>query len=112
MSSWRDPNGDVVAGSVGPKIATVGTPNAVVICIGPVSFVINSRHCLINAISRRTVVRPDSTTVGAAIRLDRKSTRLNSSHLVISYAVFCLKKKKKKTTYNNSKKRKIMRNII
>src|SRR2546426_2911651 len=26
---------------------------------------------------------------------DRKSTRLNSSHLVISYAVFCLKKKKK-----------------
>src|SRR2546426_5471977 len=31
-------------------------------------------------------------------RTDRKSTRLNSSHLVISYAVFCLKKKKKKTT--------------
>src|SRR2546426_7824576 len=29
-------------------------------------------------------------------REDRKSTRLNSSHLVISYAVFCLKKKKKK----------------
>src|SRR2546426_11644472 len=28
-------------------------------------------------------------------RTDRKSTRLNSSHLVISYAVFCLKKKKK-----------------
>src|ERR1022692_1759213 len=31
-------------------------------------------------------------------RSDRKSTRLNSSHLVISYAVFCLKKKKKHTT--------------
>src|SRR2546426_1167670 len=29
---------------------------------------------------------------------DRKSTRLNSSHLVISYAVFCLKKKKKKNS--------------
>src|SRR5437588_5722183 len=29
--------------------------------------------------------------------LDRKSTRLNSSHTVISYAVFCLKKKKQKT---------------
>src|SRR2546426_5683694 len=29
---------------------------------------------------------------------DRKSTRLNSSHLVISYAVFCLKKKKNKPT--------------
>src|SRR2546426_3186081 len=34
--------------------------------------------------------------------LDRKSTRLNSSHLVISYAVFCLKKKKiKKTRHIN-----------
>src|SRR2546426_2426293 len=32
---------------------------------------------------------------------DRKSTRLNSSHLVISYAVFCLKKKKKQTTTIN-----------
>src|SRR2546426_11005329 len=31
-----------------------------------------------------------------AALVDRKSTRLNSSHLVISYAVFCLKKKKKK----------------
>src|SRR2546426_9316763 len=31
-----------------------------------------------------------------AREVDRKSTRLNSSHLVISYAVFCLKKKKKK----------------
>src|SRR2546426_8487436 len=44
-------------------------------------------------------------------RIDRKSTRLNSSHLVISYAVFCLKKKKKKLStqcpdvyYNNSNK--------
>src|SRR5256885_6767195 len=31
----------------------------------------------------------------AAVPRDRKSTRLNSSHLVISYAVFCLKKKKR-----------------
>src|SRR5438034_1241889 len=31
------------------------------------------------------------------MKLDRKSTRLNSSHTVISYAVFCLKKKKKNT---------------
>src|SRR5438034_7579059 len=30
------------------------------------------------------------------VAVDRKSTRLNSSHTVISYAVFCLKKKKKK----------------
>src|SRR5438132_10895328 len=32
---------------------------------------------------------------------DRKSTRLNSSHTVISYAVFCLKKKKNKTIIRN-----------
>src|SRR5438034_6539122 len=32
-----------------------------------------------------------------ALHQDRKSTRLNSSHTVISYAVFCLKKKKKMT---------------
>src|SRR2546426_5425909 len=36
-----------------------------------------------------------SASIRARSRGDRKSTRLNSSHLVISYAVFCLKKKKK-----------------
>src|SRR5437899_4850538 len=36
----------------------------------------------------------------AACDRDRKSTRLNSSHLGISYAVFCLKKKKKKKIIN------------
>src|SRR5436309_4654222 len=35
-------------------------------------------------------------TVPALRSIDRKSTRLNSSHVKISYAVFCLKKKKKK----------------
>src|SRR5690349_23933074 len=36
---------------------------------------------------------------GRAARIDRKSTRLNSSHVEISYAVFCLKKKKNNKTY-------------
>src|SRR5262245_63619933 len=36
---------------------------------------------------------------------DRKSTRLNSSHLGISYAVFCLKKKKKKKKKKNKNKK-------
>src|SRR5256885_13260882 len=36
----------------------------------------------------------------AGVLADRKSTRLNSSHLVISYAVFCLKKKKKDDTHH------------
>src|SRR5947208_10836967 len=35
---------------------------------------------------------------------DRKSTRLNSSHQIISYAVFCLKKKKKKKNKDTIKK--------
>src|SRR5256885_3437678 len=39
--------------------------------------------------------RPARQSNAPAAAEDRKSTRLNSSHLVISYAVFCLKKKKK-----------------
>src|SRR5215217_8332213 len=42
----------------------------------------------------------------SAWRRDRKSTRLNSSHANISYAVFCLKKKKKKEKQYNIKKKK------
>src|SRR5438552_18978637 len=37
---------------------------------------------------------PVRATTGSALGGDRKSTRLNSSHQIISYAVFCLKKKK------------------
>src|SRR5438034_2900688 len=39
------------------------------------------------------------------INLDRKSTRLNSSHTVISYAVFCLKKKKNKKKVTGTKRK-------
>src|SRR5207245_5260367 len=46
------------------------------------------------------------TPAGMAPR-DRKSTRLNSSHGSISYAVFCLKKKKKKNKDNNERNLKI-----
>src|SRR5437773_8740939 len=38
----------------------------------------------------------DAEIVRPLPQIDRKSTRLNSSHITISYAVFCLKKKKKK----------------
>src|SRR2546426_6981005 len=44
-----------------------------------------------------TVVVPFGKVEPEAGAQDRKSTRLNSSHLVISYAVFCLKKKKQRT---------------
>src|SRR2546426_5344678 len=50
---------------------------------------------------------PDKSTGRKAApyrrKVDRKSTRLNSSHLVISYAVFCLKKKKKRNNVRLSR---------
>src|SRR5258708_6173772 len=49
---------------------------------------------------------PQTIAVRATDEIDRKSTRLNSSHQIISYAVFCLKKKKKqKIIYKNTKQR-------
>src|SRR5258708_23498225 len=42
------------------------------------------------------VVSSDEIQVAGKPNTDRKSTRLNSSHQIISYAVFCLKKKKNK----------------
>src|SRR2546427_8995752 len=58
--------------------------------------------------SRRSVFPPEVVIHGNADYVqDRKSTRLNSSHSQISYAVFCLKKKKntKIPSYTNSKKK-------
>src|SRR5205814_5549550 len=52
---------------------------------------------------------PQRRSRACRFKRDRKSTRLNSSHLGISYAVFCLKKKKKKK--KNKKKKKKKRNI-
>src|SRR5256885_3739972 len=46
---------------------------------------------VVKKVSKPTLVISHNKTLAAQ---DRKSTRLNSSHLVISYAVFCLKKKK------------------
>src|SRR4051794_41755912 len=48
---------------------------------------------------RRARRRPSSTGPDGRRRADRKSTRLNSSHPSISYAVFCLKKKKNKISH-------------
>src|SRR4051812_49720473 len=56
---------------------------------------------------RATRLRPlheahEARSRGPALARDRKSTRLNSSHMSISYAVFCLKKKKKTTIHELS----------
>src|SRR5256885_6819757 len=54
-----------------------------------------SRMYRSSSMERRTNLRPQPPAgVSSVDGRDRKSTRLNSSHLVISYAVFCLKKKK------------------
>src|SRR5215831_6862134 len=48
---------------------------------------------------RRCLGQPRAARAGRCARRDRKSTRLNSSHLGTSYAVFCLKKKKQQNYY-------------
>src|SRR2546426_4981115 len=53
---------------------------------------------LLNANGEVIAIHRAGLPQAPGIAIDRKSTRLNSSHLVISYAVFCLKKKKKKRT--------------
>src|SRR5690554_7140861 len=52
-----------------------------------------------------STVRFNFRGVGQSTGRDRKSTRLNSSHVRISYAVFCLKKKKKKKPKNTATER-------
>src|SRR5438034_6436287 len=62
----------------------------------PYTTLFRSRRHL-RARQRPTDARPlPRRAPRAGAQRDRKSTRLNSSHTVISYAVFCLKKKKKK----------------
>src|SRR5438477_12420176 len=54
-----------------------------------------ARVCIVGL---RHQVDPDGTLGPGGTEPDRKSTRLNSSHMSISYAVFCLKKKKQSNT--------------
>src|SRR5690349_23124180 len=73
----------------------------------PYTTLFRSEHAPVQQVARRhrfhaaRSARPDleqaaAAGVGEIGEADRKSTRLNSSHVEISYAVFCLKKKKKK----------------
>src|SRR5256885_5412006 len=66
---------------------------------GGITILVVTHDPEVAARTRRTIRLKDGLVVnphdaGASHPQDRKSTRLNSSHLVISYAVFCLKKKK------------------
>src|SRR5438034_7041310 len=61
--------------------------------VAPVQLLLLPAEDSVDRLPKRAVLGPAEP--GPQV-LDRKSTRLNSSHTVISYAVFCLKKKKKK----------------
>src|SRR5205807_3397644 len=63
--------------------------------------VIPNRAPLVTALSSRNLSAICGPSIGTFLLEDRKSTRLNSSHLVISYAVFCLKKKNKEATFTH-----------
>src|SRR5688572_31178266 len=77
-----------------------------------ISFVLREVREVMEAVHERHVAADGETDVSvmdeagrsrwARPVVDRKSTRLNSSHSQISYAVFCLKKKKKNQSNSNS----------
>src|SRR5438874_4003253 len=94
------------------EIYTLSLHDALPICIAP-SANINPERVYPSMFEPVHGSAPDIAGKGIANpigQIDRKSTRLNSSHVEISYAVFCLKKKKKKKI-NKKQKRKI-KNLI
>src|SRR5437588_9785214 len=64
-----------------------------------------------SAIATRRTMQPSPRSQFQG-KKDRKSTRLNSSHTVISYAVFCLKKKKNNEKRQRNKNRILSRNVV
>src|SRR5690554_841714 len=102
--SKKYPTGGIALQSVrAPAISTAGY------CLTPVIFygITNKGR---SAIDRRKSFSSgyliSRVPVGCGWNLDRKSTRLNSSHVRISYAVFCLKKKKNKKKKSSKIKKK------
>src|ERR1039458_10627470 len=72
---------------------------------------VSSPHAIAEALSRGAIDRGASLEEAIPeADLDRKSTRLNSSHLGISYAVFCLKKKKKHHNLNTTDGNRVTQN--
>src|SRR5437588_5102205 len=77
----------------------------------PYTTLFRSGHQLARAVHRVVPVKSGQLAAGhdgdrqvVDVEQDRKSTRLNSSHTVISYAVFCLKKKNNTSENNNHSK--------
>src|SRR5437879_10357660 len=66
----------------------------------PYTTLFRSRRGLTRHLATSRIWPAKAPSEVSAAHIDRKSTRLNSSHRCISYAVFCLKKKKKTTQTN------------
>src|SRR5205807_9983849 len=93
--------------------AGVGLVRECAVAVRARRHVMYAGHCRAHAFREQVEKqrRMPALARGAAHR-DRKSTRLNSSHLVISYAVFCLKKKKKKNINLLKKKHSINEHVF
>src|SRR5207249_12277829 len=87
-----------------PQISTLSLHDALPICralavgmdVGDAGQVRDFVDRVVSELGRLDVMFANAGIAHSAPFQDRKSTRLNSSHVSISYAVFCLKKKKKK----------------
>src|SRR5437773_4086235 len=94
MAYARDDDGDRHHGDKDFKIEVLSSR----------PYMVSGGDALVRVTVKKTDVNLGSVRIelnGANITgADRKSTRLNSSHITISYAVFCLKKKKKKKNKN------------
>src|SRR5688572_32106228 len=69
----------------------------------PYTTLFRSKEGAAAPLAEMTAADPELVVLLEDVQEDRKSTRLNSSHSQISYAVFCLKKKKKKKNKNKNK---------
>src|SRR5690348_17812249 len=82
-----------------PEGLAIPHPVAGRAAVADAAALVERRQCLRRLVETgvdRRVVVVGGAVIARELELDRKSTRLNSSHPSISYAVFCLKKKKKK----------------
>src|SRR5690349_24215274 len=100
-STSQASNSESLAANSSPDAAAAGAPWRSIIK-PPECVSTPGRICAQRVVSIQTrpfltgSVVADGSLTNFGARGDRKSTRLNSSHVEISYAVFCLKKKKKK----------------
>src|SRR5256886_10007588 len=72
------------------------TPILTALGVGGLAVALALQDSLANLFAGLHLLADKPIRVGDYVKIDRKSTRLNSSHSQISYAVFCLKKKNRK----------------